>query len=103
MTLDRRKFLSILSAAPLAPVAAQAASALPEVALTTEPTKFTPPLGYMMDMVEHTIAPAPGPHMPYSSYQAVSYVVKKIWDGEKFVNWDSVEGTEVMNRVLEKR
>jgi hypothetical protein len=91
--MNRRSLLGLILGAPVAASAAKPA----QVAATTlaeAPPKFI--LGQIMDTLETALDLYRNNANPMTDTR----VVRKIYDGEKFVYLDSFEGGQVINRVL---
>lgn len=97
MDMTRRRIVAVGAALPLVGVA------VPQVIAATVPA--TPPdasvypVGWLVD----TFETAPDPRYHTAIAPTIAVHVRMIWDGERLVRLDSMEGTAVLNRLLQGR
>lgn len=96
--MNRRSLLAWLGFAPAAGIAAKLA--IPAVAQAA-PTSVIP-LGHMVDVATSDTFPV-SKGSGCNTWGLVSIFKKKIYDGERYVDFDSPEGTGVFNKLIAQR
>lgn len=98
--MNRRSLLALFGLAPAAAVATKLA--VPAAAEVWQPpvtVTIKYPVGYMIDAVTHVVDPGHN-HSFNDNFRAVAIVKKQIFDGERFVDYDSPAGTVVWNKLI---
>ena len=109
--MNRRSLLRFLSAAPVAAAAVAIAKSAPTtepLTVAISPNGLAKPeiqLGFIRDtfypVSNITYYTTPSHTHTFNSAPSFAACKKEIWDGSKFVAFDSAEGTAVLNKVLQ--
>lgn len=105
MDATRRKLFGVIAGVPIAALAAKQAIAsapatLPAPLPPPKPAIVVPdfPVGYLTDSFEMM----PDPRYTTATAPVVAVNHRMIWNGTRFVRFDSAEGTAILNRLWQR-